>query len=54
MRPAKIQTSLRVRVDWTESSLGAFRIAKDAKFLHVDNEGSDETESDLSLSWAHI
>ena len=30
MRPAKIQISLRIRAVWSESSLGAFWIAKDA------------------------
>ena len=28
--PAKIQISLRIRAVWSESSLGAFSIAKDA------------------------
>ena len=31
VRPAKIQISLRIRAVWSESSLGAFRIARDAK-----------------------
>ena len=31
MRPAKIQISMRIRAAWSEYSLGAFRIAKDAK-----------------------
>ena len=35
---AKIQISLSIRAVWWESSLGAFWIAKDAKFLHADNE----------------
>ena len=38
MRPAKIQISLRIRAVWSESSLGAFWIAKDAAFLDVANE----------------
>ena len=42
MRPAKIQISLRIRAG-SESSLGALWIAKDAKFLHADNEYSDQT-----------
>ena len=41
MRTAKIQISLRMRVIWLESSLGAFWIAKGAKFLQADNEDSD-------------
>ena len=41
--PAKIQISLRIRAVWSESSLGAFCIVKDAKFLHADNEDSDQT-----------
>ena len=35
VRPAKIQISLRIRAVWSESSLGAFWIVKDAKFLHA-------------------
>ena len=38
VRPVKIQTSLRIRAVSLESSLGAFRIAKEAKFPHVANE----------------
>ena len=41
VRPAKIQISLRVRAVWSESSLCTFYIAKDANFLHADNEDSD-------------
>ena len=41
VRPAKIQISLRIRAGWSESSLGAFWIAKEAKLLHEDNEDSD-------------
>ena len=36
--PAKIQINLCIRALWSESSLGTFWIAKDAKFLHADNE----------------
>ena len=32
LRPAKIQISLRIRAVWSESSLGAIKIAYDAKF----------------------
>ena len=42
VRPAKIQLRLRTRAVWSESSLGVFLIAKDAKFLHVDNEDSNQ------------
>ena len=32
---------------------GTFWIAKDSKFLHADNEDSDQTaQADLSLCWA--
>ena len=31
------------RADWSESSLSAFKIAKDAKFFHVDDKYSDQT-----------
>ena len=42
VRPVKIKISLRIRAGWSESSLGAIRITKDAKFLHVDNEYCDQ------------
>ena len=57
VRPAKIQISLRIRAVWSESSLGAFWIGKDAKFLYVENEDSDYTadsQIDLRLRWAHM
>ena len=53
-RPAKIQISLRIRAVWSESSLGAFRIAKDAKFVHADNESSDQTAPTRSLIWVFV
>ena len=43
VRPVKIQISLYIRTVWSESSLDAFWIAKDAKFLHADSEDSDQT-----------
>ena len=43
VRPAKIQISLRIRAVWSEFSLGAFLIDKDAKLFHVDNENSEQT-----------
>ena len=49
MRPAKIQISLRIRVVWSESSLGAFWIAKAANFLHTENDNSDQTARIRSL-----
>ena len=48
--PAKIQIILRIRVVWSEFSLGAFWIIKDAEFLHAENEESDQTVR----RWAHI
>ena len=53
VRTPKIQISLRIRA----SSMGAFQIAKDAKFLPSDNEDSDQTKRILGfmcLRWAHI
>ena len=38
VRPAKVGISLCIRTIWSESLLGAFWIAKDAKFLYADNE----------------
>ena len=38
VRPAKTQIRLRIRVVWSESALGAFQKAKDAKFPHADND----------------
>ena len=43
MSPAKIQISLRIRAVLSDSPLGAFWTVKDAVFLHVDNEDSDQT-----------
>ena len=54
VRPAKIQISLRIRAVWSESSLGAFWIAKNATFLRVDNGDSDRTARMLRLRWAHM
>ena len=41
VRPAKIQISLRICAGWSESSLGALWIAKDAKYLYADSEAAD-------------
>ena len=54
VRPAKIQISLRIRAVWSESSPGAFWIAKDAKFLHADNEDSDQTVRMRRLIWVFV
>ena len=53
-RPAKILISLRIRADWSESSLGAIWIAKDAKFLHADNEDSNQTARMRRLIWVFV
>ena len=42
MCPAKFQISLRIHAVCSESSLGAFWIVKDAKFIHAHNEDSDQ------------
>ena len=51
VHPAKIQISLRIRAVWSESSLGAFWIAKDAEFLHADNVDSHQIARMHSLIW---
>ena len=50
VRPVKIQTSLRIRAVWSESSLGVFCITKDAKFLHAYKEYSDRTARNARFS----
>ena len=49
MHSANIHYNLRVV--WSDSSLGAFWIAKDAKFLHTKNEDSDQTVWTCRLIW---
>ena len=49
VRQAMIQVSLRIRVVWSESSLGTFWIANEVKFLNEDNEGSDQTAAQADL-----
>ena len=42
---------------WSESILGAFWTAKNAKFLHVDSEDwliSADAQANMSLPWAHV
>ena len=51
MRIEAIQISLRICDVGSEASLGAFRIAKDAKFLHSDNEDSGQTARKHMLIW---
>ena len=43
--PERIQVRRRIRAirSWSESSLGAFWITKDAKFLNADIEDSNQT-----------
>ena len=47
---AKIQIDLHIHAFWWESSLGTFWLAKDAKFLHADNEDSDQTATVYNFS----
>ena len=54
VRPARIQISLRIRAVWSESSLGAFWIAEDAKFLHTNNDDSDQTAWIRRLIWVFV
>ena len=51
VRPVKIQIRLRIRAVWSESSLDAFWIAKDAKFLREDKEDSNQTSWMRRLIW---
>ena len=43
VRPVKIQIRLRFRAVWSESSVCAFLIAKDAKFLYTNSKDSNKT-----------
>ena len=55
--PAKIQISLRILAVSSQSSQGAFWLAKDANFLNADNEDwpkCPDAQADLSLYWLHI
>ena len=54
VRPAKIKISLGIRVISSESSLGAFRIAKFARLFHADNENSNQTARMRSLIWGFV
>ena len=53
VRPSKTLISLGIRPVWSESSPNAQWIAKDARFLHVDREDSDQTGR-MSLRWVHM
>ena len=54
VRKAKIRISLRIRAVWSESSLGAFWVAKDTTFLHADNEDSDQAARMRRLIWVFV
>ena len=54
VRPAKILIRLRIRAVWSESSLGAFWIAKDAKFLHTIDKDSDQIAQMSRLIWVFV
>ena len=54
VRRAKIQTSLRIRAVWSESSLGTFWIANDAKFVHKDNEDTGQTVRMRRVIWVFV
>ena len=51
VRPAKTQISLGIYPVWSESSLCTQWIAKDPRFLHADNEDSDQTGWMPRLIW---
>ena len=50
-RPGTTQISLRIRAVWSESSLGAFCIAKELMFLVSDSEDSDQTARIWVFAW---
>ena len=54
MDPAKIQTSLHIHAVWSESSLGLFWIANDARYLHVDNKNIDQTARMSEGAFSHV
>ena len=51
VRPAKTQISLGIGPVWSESSLCTLRVANDPRFLHADNEDSDQTARMPRLIW---
>ena len=54
VRPAKSLISLRIRADWSESSLDAFWTTKDATFLHTYNEDSEQVAQIRRLIWVFV
>ena len=54
VRPGKTQISLCILTVWSESSLGAFWIVKDAKSHHADIEDSDQTALMRRLIWVFV
>ena len=53
VRPAKIQIRLSICAVWSESSLDAFWIVSDARFVHAGNEDSLQTAR-MRLRSEHI
>ena len=51
VHPAKTQFSLGIRQVWSESSLCAQWVAKDASFPHADSEDADQTGRMPRLNW---
>ena len=51
VRPAKTQISLGICPVWSESSLCTHWVAMDPRFLHADNEDSDQTGWTPRLIW---
>ena len=54
VRLAMIQISLRIHKVWSESSMYACCIAKDAKFLHADNKDTNLTVRMHRLIWVFV
>ena len=55
--PTKIMISLPIHsgdILWSEFSLGTFWTAKDAKFLHADNDQTDQTAQMHKLIWVFV
>ena len=53
-RPAKIQIRWHIRGNWSESSLGAFWIAKAAKFLHAYKKDTYQFVRIRRLVWVLV
>ena len=54
VRPANIQINMCILTVWSESSLGAFWITKDSRFLHANKEDSDQTTRMHRLIWIFV